>query len=110
MLAKGYAEYFLRKEHPEATLVSLPSMMAIAKALVDDIIDALAGDHPMMGYEVGKLGKSSSLVLKEIIYIQALVTSNSLCWWTKGYQKSTNKNRNCCMGVGLSSSQKKVTG
>ncbi|QJB55978.1 transporter substrate-binding domain-containing protein [Pseudodesulfovibrio sp. zrk46] len=72
VLDKGYAEYFLRKEHPEAKLVPLDTIAEIAEALVAGKIEALAGDHPVMGYEVGNLGHSNKLIVKTILYTQFL--------------------------------------
>ncbi len=72
VLRDAFAEYYLTKNRPQARLVPYSSMVETSRAMAEGKIDAIAGDHPMMGYEMGRIGKSNELILKEIIYSEEL--------------------------------------
>lgn len=72
VLEKGYSEHYMRTNHPKSDIRGYPSSLKIAKALVSGEIDAVAGDHPIVGYEAGKLGVSQDLLIKKILYEKEL--------------------------------------
>ncbi len=77
VLDKGYAQKFLGENHPETKLRTYPSTQDIAKALAAGEIVAVAGDHPMMGYQVGKFGIANKLIVKKFLYERKLFGATS---------------------------------
>lgn len=72
VLAKGYAQFFIRKNYPKAILKLYPSGRAIAEGFVKGEVMGIAGDHPIMGYEVGRLGYAKELIVKKVLYTEYL--------------------------------------
>lgn len=68
VLSEGYAEIFLKENHPETKLKAYPTIAEVTKGLAEGEIQGLAGDHPIMGYEAGKRGLAKKLVVKEMLY------------------------------------------
>jgi len=72
VLHKGYSEFYMRSTHPQSAIKPYENGYQLAKALSDGDIKAVVGDHPVLGYEAGKLGLAKELVVKKILYEQAL--------------------------------------
>nr|WP_321260045.1 transporter substrate-binding domain-containing protein [uncultured Pseudodesulfovibrio sp.] len=68
VLKGGYTEYFLRKNKINITVKKFSTNEDIAKALANDTIQAAAGDHPVLGFEVGKKGGGHGLIVKQILF------------------------------------------
>lgn len=72
VLAGGYGESYMMEHHPESTLVGYPSVAKLAMALMDDEVLGVVGDHPIVGFEVGRLGSTKDLLIKEVLYEEQL--------------------------------------
>lgn len=99
VLTNGFTEYYLRREHPEAMLKPYETIAMIAQAFKDGEIQAAAGDHPIMGYEIAQLGFPRKLTVKEILYEQAMHAgvregdTTLLNIIDNGFSKITDKDR-----------------
>nr|WP_321513278.1 transporter substrate-binding domain-containing protein [uncultured Pseudodesulfovibrio sp.] len=72
VLDKGHTEYFLRTNKKNLKIIKFPTDGDVAQALFLGQIQAAAGDHPILGYEIGKKGKGHELVVKEILFKHSL--------------------------------------
>ncbi len=72
ILENGYTEYFFRKNKINLTVKKFPTNGGIAKALADNTIQAAAGDHPVLGFEVGKKGSGHGLIVKQILFTKTI--------------------------------------
>lgn len=72
ILKNGYTEYFFRKNNINLTVKKFPTYSDIAKALADDTIQAAAGDHPVLGFEIGKKGSGHGLIVKQILFTKTI--------------------------------------
>lgn len=72
VLAGGYGEAYMLENHPESTIVGYPSVAKLASALMDDEVLGVVGDHPIVGFEVGRLGSTRDLLIKEVLYEEQL--------------------------------------
>lgn len=69
---KGFAELFILKKYPNAKLKRYSSGRDILQGYVDGEIQAMAGDSPILQYELGRLGLTEKLVVKETLYTQGM--------------------------------------
>lgn len=72
VLKKGYAEYYLRSRYPKARVKTYETSAHVAQGLARNEIRAVLGDHPILGYEIGKLGLGKEMMVKSIVYKQPL--------------------------------------
>lgn len=72
VLHKGYSEHYMRTFHPDSAIKAYENSHQLAQALNDGEIKAAVGDHPVLGYETGKLGLGKDLIVKKILYEQSL--------------------------------------
>jgi len=72
VLEEGYTEYFIRKNKLKIKVKTFPAIDDIAKALANDTIQAAAGDHPILIFEIGKRGSGHELIVKQILFTKTI--------------------------------------
>ncbi|NDV19933.1 transporter substrate-binding domain-containing protein [Pseudodesulfovibrio sp. JC047] len=68
VLKKGYTEDFIRKAHPTLKVSQFTAISDMRHALANETIQAAAGNHPILGFELRKLEKGQDILVKQILF------------------------------------------
>lgn len=68
-----YINYYFEKEHPNVKLVHVPDVASAYNLLVDDQVDAIAGDEPVVSYIINNVNKPSIKIIDAPLYEKEVV-------------------------------------